>query len=94
MQVLFLQKCKPLIISKNIVLPSSSPQIPPIHPRLLRLLVLVAAADVVELAVFDELRAGLVEAEGVSSADTRGKSWCSRARGSSWREYHGTKSYS
>ena len=71
-----------------------SSQIPPIHPRLLRLLVLVAAADVVELAVFDELRAGLVETEGVSSGDTRGRFWCSRARGSSWRECHGTGLYS
>jgi len=31
--------------------------------------VLVAAADVVELAVFDELRAGLVEAEGDAGLD-------------------------
>jgi len=41
----------------------------PIHPRLLRLVVLVAAGDVVELAVFDELRAGLVEAEGDAGLD-------------------------
>lgn len=58
-----------MIISKNIVILISSLHIPPIHPRLLRLLVLVAAGDVVELAVFDELRTGLVEAEGDAGLD-------------------------
>lgn len=68
MQVFFI-KSKALIISKNIVILISSLQIPPIHPRLLRLVVLVAAADVVLAAVFDELRAGLVETEGHARPD-------------------------